>query len=339
MIMAIRVAVNGLGRTGRMLVRAGLNEAELQFVAVNDITDATTLAHLLKHDSVHGTLGPEVRAEGETLRVADQRLRVLAEHEPAKLPWKELDIDVVLECSGHFTDRDKAAKHLEAGARKVIVSAPAKGADVTLCFGVNHEVYDSRRHDVISNASCTTNCLAPVVKVLHDGFRVRRGLMTTVHAYTNDQRILDFPHKDLRRARAAALSMIPTTTGAARAIGLIIPELNGKLDGLAVRVPTPNVSLVDFVAELERAATEDAVNAAMKEAAAGPLAGILHYCDEPLVSSDFNGTTYSSILDSQLTRVIDGTLCKVMAWYDNELAYARRLVDVALLVGRSLHMR
>ena len=337
--MAIRVAVNGLGRTGRMLIRAGLSEAELDFVAVNDITDRATLAHLLKHDSVHGTLAPEVRAEGDDLLVGDRRMRVFRESDPVRLPWKEHAIDVVLECSGHFTDRDKAAKHLQGGARKVIISAPAKGADVTLCFGVNHTVYDPQKHDVISNASCTTNCLAPVVKVLQDTFRVRRGLMTTVHAYTNDQRILDLPHKDLRRARAAALSMIPTTTGAARAIGLIIPELAGKLDGLAVRVPTPNVSLVDLTVELERAATEEAVNAAMKEAAAGPLAGILYYCDEPLVSTDFNGTTYSSILDSQLTRVIDGTFCKVMAWYDNELAYARRLVDVALHVGRSLRTR
>ena len=337
--MAIRVAVNGLGRTGRMLIRAGLSEAELDFVAVNDITDRATLAHLLKHDSVHGTLAPEVRAEGDDLLVGDRRMRVFRESDPVRLPWKEHAIDVVLECSGHFTDRDKAAKHLQGGARKVIISAPAKGADVTLCFGVNHTVYDPQKHDVISNASCTTNCLAPVVKVLQDTFRVRRGLMTTVHAYTNDQRILDLPHKDLRRARAAALSMIPTTTGAARAIGLIIPELAGKLDGLAVRVPTPNVSLVDLTVELERAATDEAVNAAMREAATGPLAGILYYCDEPLVSTDFNGTTYSSILDSQLTRVIDGTFCKVMAWYDNELAFARRLVDVALHVGRSLRTR
>ena len=337
--MAIRVAVNGLGRTGRMLIRAGLSEAELDFVAVNDITDRATLAHLLKHDSVHGTLAPEVRAEGDDLLVGDRRMRVFRESDPVRLPWKEHAIDVVLECSGHFTDRDKAAKHLQGGARKVIISAPAKGADVTLCFGVNHTVYDPQKHDVISNASCTTNCLAPVVKVLQDTFRVRRGLMTTVHAYTNDQRILDLPHKDLRRARAAALSMIPTTTGAARVIGLIIPELAGKLDGLAVRVPTPNVSLVDVTVELERAATDEAVNAAMREAATGPLAGILYYCDEPLVSTDFNGTTYSSILDSQLTRVIDGTFCKVMAWYDNELAYARRLVDVALHVGRSLRTR
>ena len=337
--MAIRVAVNGLGRTGRMLIRAGLSEAELDFVAVNDITDRATLAHLLKHDSVHGTLAPEVRAEGDDLLVGDRRMRVFRESDPVRLPWKEHAIDVVLECSGHFTDRDKAAKHLQGGARKVIVSAPAKGADVTLCFGVNHTVYDPQKHDVISNASCTTNCLAPVVKVLQDTFRVRRGLMTTVHAYTNDQRILDLPHKDLRRARAAALSMIPTTTGAARAIGLIIPELAGKLDGLAVRVPTPNVSLVDLTVELERAATDEAVNAAMREAATGPLAGILYYCDEALVSTDFNGTSYSSSLDSQLTRVIDGTFCKVLAWYDNELAYARRLVDVALHVGRSLRTR
>jgi glyceraldehyde 3-phosphate dehydrogenase len=334
--MAIRVGINGFGRIGRNVFRACLDESGLDFVAVNDITNAKTLAHLLKHDSVHGPLSRSVRAESDALVVGEQRVRVLAERDPAKLPWKDLGVDVVLECSGLFTDRDQAAKHLGAGAKKVIISAPAKGADFTICFGVNDKAYDPRKHDVISNASCTTNCLAPVAKVLHDAFGIRRGLMTTIHSYTNDQRILDLPHEDLRRARAAGLSMIPTSTGAARAIGLVIPELKGKLDGMAVRVPTPNVSLVDLTAELEKPATEEGVNTAMKQAAAGPLKGILHYCDEPLVSSDFNGTSYSSIFDSALTRVIDKTFCKVLSWYDNEWGFSNRMRDVALLLARSL---
>ena len=268
--------------------------------------------------------------------VNGHRIKVLAERDPAKLPWKQLGVDLVLECSGLFTERDKAARHLEAGAKKVIISAPAKGADLTVCMGVNHRVYDPAKHTILSNASCTTNCLAPVAKVLHESFGIRRGLMTTVHSYTNDQRILDLPHEDLRRARAAALSMIPTSTGAAKAIGLVIPALEGKLDGMAVRVPTPNVSLVDLTVELEKPTSEADVNAAMKTAADGPLKGILHYCEEPLVSSDFNGTAYSSIFDAKLTRVIDRSFCKILAWYDNEWGFSNRMRDVALLVGRSL---
>jgi glyceraldehyde 3-phosphate dehydrogenase len=335
-VAAIRVGINGFGRIGRNVLRACLEERDLEFVAVNDITNAATLAHLLKYDSVHGTLRRDVRAVEGGIAVDGRKLQVLAERDPGKLPWKQLGVDVVLECSGLFTDRDKAAKHLEAGARKVVISAPAKGADVTICMGVNADAYDPASHHVLSNASCTTNCLAPLAKVLHESFGIRRGLMTTVHSYTNDQRILDLPHEDLRRARAAALSMIPSSTGAARAIGLVLPALNGKLDGMAVRVPTPNVSLVDLTAELEQPATEQAVNAAMKEAANGPLKGILQYCDEPLVSADFNGTAYSSIFDSQLTRVLDKNFCKVLSWYDNEWGFSNRMRDVALLVGRGL---
>jgi glyceraldehyde 3-phosphate dehydrogenase len=335
-VARIRVGINGFGRIGRNVFRAALDEPALDFVAVNDITDAKTLAHLLKYDSVHGTLAREVRAEKDGLAIGGRQLRVTAERDPAKLPWKQLGVDLVLECSGLFTDRDKAAKHLEAGAKKVIISAPSKNADVTVCMGVNPEAYDPKKHHVLSNASCTTNCLAPIAKVLHESFGIRRGLMTTVHSYTNDQRILDLPHEDLRRARAAALSMIPSSTGAAKAIGLVLPALNGRLDGMAVRVPTPNVSLVDLTVELERPATEEAVNAAVKQAADGPMKGILHYCDEPLVSADFNGTPYSSIFDSLLTRVMDKTFCKVLSWYDNEWGFSNRMRDVALLVGRSL---
>jgi len=334
--MAIRVGINGFGRIGRNVLRACLAEKGLEFVAVNDITSAKTLAHLLKHDSVHGTLEDDVKAEGENLTVGARSIKVLAERDPAKLPWKSLGVDVVLECSGLFTDRDKAAKHLEAGAKKVIISAPAKGADLTIVYGVNHAAYDPAKHHVLSNASCTTNCLAPVAKVLHETFGLKRGLMTTIHSYTNDQRILDLPHEDLRRARAAALSMIPTSTGAAKAIGLVIPALDGKLDGMAVRVPTPNVSLVDLSCEFEKPATKDAINAAVKEAAAGPLAGVLLYCDEPLVSIDFNHNPYSSIFDSALTKVIDGNFAKVLSWYDNEWGFSNRMRDVALVIGKGL---
>jgi glyceraldehyde 3-phosphate dehydrogenase len=277
-----------------------------------------------------------VNAEGDALVVGGKSIKVLAERDPSKLPWKSLGVDLVLECSGIFTERDKAAAHLNAGAKKVIVSAPSKGADLTVCYGVNHATYDPTKHHVLSNASCTTNCLAPVAKVLHETFGVKRGLMTTVHAYTNDQRILDLPHEDLRRARAAALSMIPTSTGAAKAIGLVIPALDGKLDGMAVRVPTPNVSLVDLTAELEKPATEKDVNAAIKAAAEGPLKGILHYCTEPLVSIDFNGSQYSSIFDSALTRVIDKNFVKVLSWYDNEWGFSNRMRDVAVYVGGKL---
>jgi glyceraldehyde 3-phosphate dehydrogenase len=334
--MALRVGINGFGRIGRNVYRASFATSELDFVAVNDITDAATLAHLLKYDSVHGRFDADVRHGSGSLSVNGKELKVIAERDPAKLPWTSLGVDLVMECSGLFTARDKAAKHLDAGAKKVLISAPAKGVDLTVCYGVNEKTYDPAKHHVVSNASCTTNCLAPVAKVLHESFGIRRGLMTTIHSYTNDQRILDLPHEDLRRARAAALSMIPTTTGAARAVSLVLPELEGKLDGMAVRVPTPNVSLVDLTAELERQASEADVNAAMKKAADGPLKGILFYCEEPLVSADFNGTSYSSIFDSELTRVIDGTFVKVLSWYDNEWGFSNRMRDVALLMGRGL---
>jgi glyceraldehyde 3-phosphate dehydrogenase len=334
--MAIRVGINGFGRIGRNVYRAAMSEPGLEFVAVNDITSAKTLAHLLKYDSIHGALADSVTATEDSLKVGTRSVRVLAERDPAKLPWKDLGVDLVLECSGIFTDRDAAAKHLTAGAKKVIVSAPSTGADVTICYKVNDQAYDPAKHHVISNASCTTNCLSPVAKVLHETFGIKRGLMTTVHAYTNDQRILDLPHEDLRRARAAALSMIPTSTGAARAIGLVIPDLKGKLDGMAVRVPTPNVSLVDLTTELLKPATKDAVNKAMKAAAEGPLKGVLRYCDEPLVSIDFNHSPYSSIFDSSLTSVLDDTFCKVLSWYDNEWGFSNRMRDVALLVGSKL---
>jgi glyceraldehyde 3-phosphate dehydrogenase len=330
-VATTRVGINGFGRIGRNVLRACLGERGLEFVAVNDITDAKTLAHLLKYDSVHGTLKQDVRATGDGIAVDGRTIKVLAERDPGKLPWKSLGVDLVLECSGLFTERDKAAKHLDAGARKVVISAPAKGADFTICMGVNEDAYDAKKHAVLSNASCTTNCLAPVAKVLHETFGIKRGFMTTIHSYTNDQRILDLP-----RARAAALSMIPSSTGAAKAIGLVLPALNGKLDGMAVRVPTPNVSLVDLTCELEKPATEEGINAAMKEAANGKLKGILHYCEEPLVSADFNGTPYSSILDSLLTRVLDKTFCKVLSWYDNEWGFSNRMRDVALLVGKQL---
>ena len=334
--MAVRVGINGFGRIGRNVFRACLAERGLDIVAVNDITDAETLAHLLKYDSVHGTLEAAVSHNETSITVDGKELKVTAERDPANLPWKNLGVQIVLECSGIFTARDKAAKHLAAGAKKVLISAPAKGADLTLCYGVNHHAYDPAKHDVISNASCTTNCLAPVAKVLQESFGIRRGLMTTIHSYTNDQRILDLPHEDLRRARAAALSMIPTTTGAARAVSLVLPALEGKLDGMAVRVPTPNVSLVDLTCEPEKKTTEKDINAAMEKAAAGPLKGILSYCTDPLVSSDFNGTEFSSIFDAELTRVIDGNFCKVLSWYDNEWGFSNRMRDVALLLGRGL---
>jgi len=335
--MGVRVGINGFGRIGRNIFRACLaSGSDLDFVAVNDITDAKTLAYLLKYDSIHGTLAEAVRDEDAAIRVGKKTLAVLAERDPAKLPWKSLGVDIVLECSGRFTSRDEAATHLQAGARKVIISAPAKKADLTICYGVNHASYDPKKHDVLSNASCTTNCLAPVAKVLHERFGIRHGLMTTVHAYTNDQRILDLPHEDLRRARAAALSMIPTSTGAAKAIGLVLPELDGKLDGLAIRVPVPNVSIVDLTAMVEKTAKESDVNAAMKAAAEGPLKGILQYCDEPLVSRDFNGNPASSLFDATLTKTMGGNLVKVFSWYDNEWGFSNRMRDVAALVASSL---
>jgi len=334
--MSIKVGINGFGRIGRNVLRASFDDREIEFVAVNDITDAATLAHLLKYDSVHGRFPHTVTADKDALVIDGKRVRVCSERDPAKLPWRELGVSVVLECSGLFTARDKAAVHLDGGAKKVIISAPAKGVDLTLCYGVNHTAYDKDKHHVLSNASCTTNCLAPVAKVLHERFGIRRGLMTTIHAYTNDQRILDLPHEDLRRARAAALSMIPTTTGAARAVGEVLPELKGKLDGMAVRVPTANVSVVDLTAELGKSTTEAEINAAMKAAAEGPLKGILGYCDEPLVSIDFNDSPFSSIFDSEITKVMGGNFVKVLSWYDNEWGFSKRMGDVARFIGSSL---
>lgn len=334
--MSIKVGINGFGRIGRNVLRACVGDKDLEFVAVNDITDAKTLAHLLKYDSVHGRFGHPVEADKDALVVDGKRIRVLCERDPAKLPWRDLGVSIVLECSGLFTSRDKASAHLNGGAQKVIISAPAKGVDLTICYGVNHTAYKKDQHHVLSNASCTTNCLAPVAKVLHETFGITRGLMTTIHSYTNDQRILDLPHSDLRRARAAGLSMIPTTTGAARAVGEVLPDLKGKLDGMAVRVPTSNVSVVDLTAELGKPTTEAAVNQAMQAAAEGPLKGILGYCNEPLVSVDFNGSSFSSIFDSQVTKVMDGNFAKVLSWYDNEWGFSKRMGDVTKLIGSSL---
>jgi glyceraldehyde 3-phosphate dehydrogenase len=334
--VAIRIGINGFGRIGRMAFRAMLGKKEVEVVAVNDITDAKTLAHLLKHDSVHGSLKHQVKAEGNQIMLDGHALRVVAERDPAKLPWKELKVDVVIESTGLFTARDKAALHLSAGARKVVISAPADGVDVTLCMGVNQHAYDPGKHHVISNASCTTNCLAPAAKVLHENFGIVHGLMTTIHSYTSDQMLQDGPHKDLRRARAAALSMVPTSTGAAKAIGLVLPMLNGKLDGIAIRVPTPNVSVVDLTATIERDADESSVNAAMKKAAEGELRGILAYSDEPLVSVDFNGNPHSSIFDAPLTKVLGKRLVKIFAWYDNEWGYSNRLADVTAFVASKI---
>jgi len=334
--MAIKVGINGFGRIGRNMLRAGRNLSGIDFVAVNDLTDANTLAHLLKHDSVHGHFPGDVYADGNALRVGDEKIEVLSERDPAALPWRSLGVDIVVEATGLFTSRDKAAAHLDAGAKKVIVSAPAENVDLTVCFGVNHKSYDPTKHHVLSNASCTTNCLAPVAKVLHESFRVKRGMMTTIHSYTNDQRILDLPHKDLRRARAAAMSMIPTSTGAAKAVGLVLPELKGKLDGMAIRVPTPNVSVVDLVFETEVTPTAAEINTAIKHAAEGPLSGVLQYSEEPLVSTDFNGNTHSSIFDAQLTKVLEPGFAKILSWYDNEMGFSMRLCDVVQFIGRSL---
>lgn len=331
--MALRVAINGFGRIGRNVLRASLGVKELEIVAINDITDAKTLAHLLKYDSIFGKIAAEVSAKENAITVNGREIRITAERDPAKLPWKELAIDVVLECTGLFTAREKAAAHLSAGAKKVIISAPAKNEDITICMGVNHDKYDAAKHAVISNASCTTNCLAPVASVLQKKFGIARGLMTTVHAYTNDQNILDLPHKDLRRARAAALSMIPTTTGAAKAVSLVLPELKGKLDGMAIRVPVPTVSVVDLVVELEKDTTAEEVNAALKAAADGPLKGILEYCDEDCVSIDFKGNPHSSILDAHSTKMIGPRMLKVLSWYDNEWGFSCRMIDLMKLIA------
>ncbi|NLX70113.1 MAG: type I glyceraldehyde-3-phosphate dehydrogenase [Clostridiales bacterium] len=327
--MAVKVGINGFGRIGRNAFKAALEKnASFEVVAINDLTDAATLAHLLKYDSCFGKFDGEVEVKDDALVVNGKEIKVLAERDPANLPWKDLGVDVVLESTGLFTARDKASKHLDAGAKKVVISAPAKNEDITIVMGVNEDKYDPANHHVISNASCTTNCLAPFAKVLHENFGIKKGLMTTVHSYTNDQRILDLPHKDLRRARAAALSIIPTTTGAAKAVALVLPELKGKLNGFAMRVPTPTVSVVDLVAELEKPATAEEINAAMKEAAEGPMKGILGYEEEPLVSIDFKGDSRSSIVDGLSTMVIEGNLAKVVSWYDNEWGYSCRVVDL-----------
>jgi len=326
-----RIAINGFGRIGRCIVRAAIErgDKDLDFVSVNDLTDTRTLAHLLKYDSVHGVLAAEVKATEKAIVVNGKEIQVTAIKAPGDLPHAANKVDLVLECTGLFTEKEKAEGHLKAGAPRVLISAPAKGPDITVAYGINHQQIDRAKHKIISNASCTTNCLTPVAKVLLESFGIKRGLMTTVHSYTNDQNLLDLPHKDLRRARAAAVSMIPSTTGAAKAVAEVIPALKGKLNGTAVRVPTPNVSLVDLTVEMERPATAEEINAAFKKAAAGPLAGVLEYCDAPLVSIDFNHNPASSIFDATSTFVIDGTFAKVFAWYDNEWGFSNRMVDVA----------
>lgn len=330
--MALRVAINGFGRIGRSVLRAAVKEQGIEFVAINDLTDAKTLAHLLKYDSVHGIFPGTVEAKDNALVVNGKTIKILAIRNPAELPWKDEKVDVVLEATGLFTARDKAELHIKAGAKKVIISAPATGEDITVVMGVNHNLYDAEKHHIISNASCTTNCLAPVAKVLHDSFGIEKGLVTTIHSYTNDQNILDLPHKDLRRARAAALSMIPTTTGAAKAVSLVLPELKGKLDGMAIRVPTPNVSVVDLVVTLSQKTDAEKINAALQQAANGPLKGILGYSDEPLVSIDYNGNALSSIVDSLSTKVIEGNMAKVISWYDNESGFSQRVIDLMKII-------
>jgi glyceraldehyde 3-phosphate dehydrogenase len=326
--MTVKVGINGFGRIGRNVFRAALKNNNVEIVAINDLTDAKMLAHLLKYDTVHGTLSEDVTVDGEYLVVGGHKVKVIAERDPAQLGWGDLGVEVVVESTGRFTKREDAAKHLEAGAKKVIISAPADNEDITIVMGVNEDKYDANNHHVLSNASCTTNCLAPFAKVLNDTFGIKRGMMTTVHSYTNDQQILDLPHKDYRRARAAAENIIPTSTGAAKAVALVLPELKGKLNGMAMRVPTPNVSVVDLVAELERDVTADEVNQALKSAAEGPLKGILAYSDLPLVSTDYNGATVSSTIDALSTMVLDGNMVKVLSWYDNEVGYSNRVVDL-----------
>ncbi|MFB9758588.1 MULTISPECIES: type I glyceraldehyde-3-phosphate dehydrogenase [Bacillaceae] len=326
--MAVKVGINGFGRIGRNVFRAALKNENVEIVAINDLTDAATLAHLLKYDSVHGTLQGEISANGDSIVVNGKEIKIIAERDPAQLPWSDYGVEVVVESTGRFTNKADAEKHLGGSVKKVVISAPASNEDITIVMGVNEDKYDAANHNVISNASCTTNCLAPFAKVLHEQFGIRRGMMTTVHSYTNDQQILDLPHKDWRRARAAAENMIPSSTGAAKAIGLVLPELKGKLNGGAVRVPTPNVSLVDLVAELDKEVTAEEVNAALKAAAEGPLKGILVYSDEPLVSRDYNGSPASSSIDALSTMVVDGNMVKVLSWYDNETGYSNRVVDL-----------
>ena len=331
--MAIKVGINGFGRIGRNIMRAAMGDAEIDFVAVNDLTNAQTLAHLLKYDSILGNLKADISASGDRIKVNKDEFQVLSVKDPAQLPWKDLGVDVVFESTGLFTNRDDAAKHLAAGAKKVIITAPAKKPDFSVVLGVNAEKYDPAKHQIISNASCTTNCLAPVAKVLHQTFGIRKGWMTTVHSYTNDQQLLDLPHKDLRRARAAALSIIPTTTGAAIAVGEVVPEIKGRMDGISVRVPTPNVSLVDLAVVVDKKTSKEDVNAAFREAADGALKNILEYTEAPLVSIDFRGNPHSAILDSLYTNVMDGDFVKVLAWYDNEWGYSNRCVDLLRFIG------
>ena len=336
--MAIRVGINGFGRIGRQVVRA-LREkypSAIEIVAFNDLGDLETMAHLFRHDSNYGAYPGKIELAADSLIVDGDSIKAIAEKDPAKIPWGDLGVDIVLESTGIFTDRDKAAAHIQGGAKKVIISAPAKKPDITICMGVNDEKYDSSKHHVVSNASCTTNCLAPVAKVVHDNFTIRRGLMTTIHSYTNDQRILDLPHKDLRRARAAAISMIPTSTGAAQAVALVIPELEGKFSGMAMRVPTPTVSLVDFTVEIEKPTTTEGLIQAFRDAAGGRMQGVLAVSDEPLVSVDFKGNSNSSIVDAEFTQVLDGTLAKIMSWYDNEWGYSVRCADLMNLMGLKL---
>ena len=330
--MSVRIAINGFGRIGRNFLRTSKGYKEFEIVAINDLTNAKTLAHLLKYDSVHGIFDADVKATDSGISVDGKEIAITAFTDPAKLPWKDLNVDIVIESTGLFTDRASAQKHLDAGAKWVLISAPAKEPDATICMGVNEETLDVAKHKIISNASCTTNCLAPVAKVLLNEFGIVRGLMTTVHSYTNDQRILDLPHSDLRRARAAALSMIPTTTGAAKAVGLVLPELKGKLDGMAIRVPTPNVSVVDLVAELGKDTTAEEVKAALKKAAEGPMKGVLQYTEDPIVSIDCNGNSHSSIVDATVTKVLQNRMVKVLSWYDNEWGYSSRLRDLAIYI-------
>jgi len=332
--MAVKVGINGFGRIGRMVLRAAYKRDDIVIAAVNDLTDPHTLGHLLKYDSVHGRLDADVTVDRNSIIVDGKQIGVISERDPSKLPWKDLGVDIVLECTGLFRDRAQASKHLDAGAKKVVISAPATDPDITVVMGVNHKQYDPKRHHVISNASCTTNSLAPICKVLLDQFGIEKGLMTTIHSYTTDQRLLDFPHKDLRRARAAALSMIPTTTGAAKAVALVIPELAGKMNGMALRVPTPNVSLTDLVVQLGRPASAQEVNEAFEEASKGSMKGIIEYCNEPLVSSDFNGITASTVIDALSTMAVGKDMVKVLGWYDNEFGYANRLVDLAAYVAK-----
>lgn len=332
--MALKIGINGFGRIGRNFFRTAFNSPDIEIVAVNDLTDSKTLAHLLKYDSVFGILDAEVKAKEHALIVNGKELKIYAERDPLNIPWGDLGVDIVVESTGVFTKRQDAEKHLKAGAKKVIISAPAKDPDITIVMGVNENKYNAKKHNIVSNASCTTNCLAPVVKVLLSNFGIKHGLMTTVHSYTNDQQLLDLPHKDLRRARAAAVSLIPTTTGAAKAISLVIPEMEGKLDGMAVRVPTPNVSMIDLVVELEKDVDAAKVNTALKRAAAGKLKGILEYTEEPLVSIDFKGNPHSSIVDGSITSVIDKRMVKVISWYDNEWGYSTRIKDLILYMSK-----